>query len=164
VPPLGVSALQLSPDLRKLSQAGLLRNLPAAQLSTPPRMAASTSAERAALGYLHANCGHCHNRGPGRVPVALSLAQEWGDDPSVTQAALDTAIDRTGRTRLRSHPDARLVAPGDPAASSLLLRMQSRDPLVQMPPLGTQAVDEVGVELVKRWIAELQPSHKESPP
>lgn len=164
VPPLGVGALQLAPRLAALSAAGVLRNVPAAQLDSPPRIAAASPDARAALGYLHANCGHCHNRGPGRVPVALSLAQEWNADGVSTQAALDTAIDRMGRTRLRAHPDARLVAPGDPAASSLALRMESHDPLVRMPPVGTQVVDEVGVALVKRWIAELQPSHKEPTP
>src|ERR1043165_2761743 len=76
VPVLGFSALQLSPDrdplaphavdgpsmdLRQLAARGLLRNLPSKLLEQPPRIAASTPAERAVLGYLHGNCGNCHN-------------------------------------------------------------------------------------------------------
>src|SRR5262245_53694809 len=73
VPVLGASALQLSPDrdalaphadpvdvagidLRGLLARGWLRNLPRELLDQPPRIAASSSVERAALGYLHANC------------------------------------------------------------------------------------------------------------
>jgi hypothetical protein len=37
--------------------------------------------------------------------------------------------------------------------------MASRNPLVQMPPLGTQLVDEEALRLIKQWIAEdLTPS------
>ena len=72
VPVLGFSVLQLSPDrdplaphaervagavdLKSLNARGLLRNLRADLLARPPRIAASSPAERAALGYLHGNC------------------------------------------------------------------------------------------------------------
>ena len=45
---------------RALVAAGRLRNLPPALLARSPRIAGGLGAERAALGYLHANCGHCH--------------------------------------------------------------------------------------------------------
>ena len=74
---LGVTALQLSPDrdpnaphaepppagaidLTALVSRGLLRGTPARVLDSPPRIAAASPAERAALGYLHSNCGSCH--------------------------------------------------------------------------------------------------------
>src|SRR5262245_338572 len=76
-PVLGFTALQLSSDrdplaphadpwrpgdleLRALAQSGGLVNLPQALLDTPPRIQAPTPAGRAVLGYLNANCGHCH--------------------------------------------------------------------------------------------------------
>ena len=43
---------------------------------------------------------------------------------------------------------------GKPEKSVVVARMSSRDPLVQMPPLGTRIVDGEAVELIKRWIAE----------
>ncbi len=78
VPVLGFSALQLSPDrdplaphaeparndhanLSNLVASGRLRNLPRRYVEQPPRIAAASPTERAALGYLHGNCGHCHN-------------------------------------------------------------------------------------------------------
>ena len=178
VPPLGFSALQLSPDrdpgaphaeadgladLRSLARAGVLRGLPAAQLAQPPRVEAPTPTARAALGYLHANCGHCHNRGPGRVPVHLALAEGWEGEAVDADAALAT-LEGASRFRLRDSDADHLLVPGDPARSLVLLRMLSTDPRVRMPPVGTRIVDDVGADLVKRWIAELQPSPKEPPP
>ena len=58
VPVLGFSAVQLSGELRKLAARGVLRNLPAALAAAPPGIAAPTPTARAALGYLHGNCGH----------------------------------------------------------------------------------------------------------
>jgi mono/diheme cytochrome c family protein len=76
-PNLGFSTLQLSTDrdpgaphaetpppgavdLTSLVASGRLVNLPDALVATPPRIAARTPTERAALGYLHGNCGGCH--------------------------------------------------------------------------------------------------------
>jgi hypothetical protein len=37
----------------------------------------------------------------------------------------------------------------------LVDRMKSRDPAMQMPPLGTQVVDEEAITLLTRWVGEL---------
>jgi hypothetical protein len=141
----------------------VLRGLPAALLAHPPRVEAPTPTARAALGYLHANCGHCHNRGPGRVPVHLALAEGWEGEDVDADAALAT-LGGASRFRLRDSDADHLLVPGDPARSLVLLRMLSRDPRVQMPPVGTRVVDEVGADLIKRWIVGLQPTAKETPP
>jgi hypothetical protein len=47
------------------------------------------------------------------------------------------------------------IAPGHLDGSVLALRMNSRDPLQQMPPLGSAAVDAEAVALLKRWIEGL---------
>lgn len=49
--------------------------------------------------------------------------------------------------------------PGDAGASVLAVRMASRDPQVQMPPLGSQVPDAQGLALVQRWINHPVPSH-----
>ena len=54
-----------------------------------------------------------------------------------------------------SRPDLRdRIAPGNPDASMLLARMDSRHPVLQMPPLGSRIVDAEAVALLRRWIAE----------
>lgn len=163
VPVIGFSALQLSaarpasiegPDLRRLVDERRLRHLDPALLATPPRIAASSEDERAALGYLHANCGHCHNRAGQQVPLALTLAQRVRDAAASRAEVLASTLGAPARFRTPGVGDAHdpVIAPGDPARSLLVQRMASRDPRLQMPPLGTSIADDAGLALVRRWI------------
>jgi hypothetical protein len=175
VPVLGVGALQLSPDrdplapraeprrhgevdLRDLVARGLLRNLPPAHVERAPRVAAATPAERAALGYLHGNCGHCHNDNGAPPPVDLVLAQRVQGGASVTRS-LAGAPSRFRLPGLGAAPA--LVEPGRPEKSVLAVRMRSRNPRTQMPPLGTQQPDDVALELIERWILNQPETRKE---
>jgi len=162
-PVLGFAALQLAPELRTLVERGWLRGLPHALLSTP-RIAAASEIERAALGTLHGNCAHCHHAGPGRVPLRLTLQQRVADPEASAAEVLHSMVD--ARSRYQPDPqaneaDARIVVPGDAAASVLLRRMRSRDPRVQMPPLGTEQADEQALALLAQWIRQDLPRHKE---
>jgi hypothetical protein len=60
-------------------------------------------------------------------------------------------------------PRARRIAPGDAAASVLAQRMRTRGHATQMPPLGTQLVDDQGLALVERWITAMQPAKEPRP-
>lgn len=172
-PVLGVGALQLSPardplaphavparpgdaDLRALVDRGWLRGLPPELLAQPPRIAAASPAERAAFGYLHANCGHCHHA--QGAPVPLVLAQSVADAAGSAARVRASLLDEPARWRpAGAAGDARRVVPGRPGASLLLQRMRSRDPLQQMPPLGTRLADPDGLAAVAAWI--LLPLH-----
>ena len=166
VPVLGFSLLQLSPDrdplaahatapspgdadLRTLAAAGLVRNLPPELLSTPPRIPAATPLARASLGYLHGNCGHCHNDTEAAPPVALRLHQ--------TGATADVAATVRSLAQMARYGD------GDAAAGIVVARMRSRDVADQMPPLGSRLPDHEGLALVKRWIDSLTPTLEKQP-
>lgn len=167
-PVLGFSALQLSRDrdplaphapataglaLEELVARGQLNNLPSALLEQPPRIAATTPTERAALGYLHANCGHCHNGTGNGVPLRLNLAQSAANAARSRADTLRSTVDVEGRFRTPTLPaHAPLVAPRQPESSVLALRMRSRHAQLQMPPIGTRATDDAGLALVERWI------------
>jgi hypothetical protein len=170
VPVLGFSALQLSPDrdplaphadiargvdLHELAARGLVRNLAPELLAHPPRIAASNPAERAALGYLHGNCGNCHNdEGPLAV-LDLTLAQRVARPSPVLDSIVGV---RSQFVPPGAPPDAVRLAPGHLGASVIAARMSSRDPLQQMPPLGTTVVDTEALALVARWIEDF-PNH-----
>jgi hypothetical protein len=166
VPVLGFSALQLSPErdplaphaeiptpdqlnLQTLVTRGLIKHLPQSYLDTPPRINAATPTARAALGYMHGNCGHCHNDVGSLASMELSLHQTNSAD-----AALRTLINTSSRFRM--HGVDRRIVPGDAASSALAARMRSRNPYTQMPPLGTSVMDAEAVSLIERWIAELR--------
>ncbi len=172
VPVLGFTALQLSPDrdpnaphterlksddvdLRDLVQLGVVRGLAPYLLIDPPRIPARTATERAALGYLYGNCAMCHNGRGSLASLGFSL-----DSPAARRTgeadALLTAVGRASRFTVPGEAAGRSerVRPGDPHGSAVAVRMASRRAALQMPPLGTQVVDEEAVRLVRQWIAE----------
>ena len=177
VPVLGFSALQLSPDrdplaphaeppngvdLRALTARGWLKNLPPQLLKQPPRIAGAP-VERAALGYLHGNCGHCHSKPDetgASVPVGVLLAQSAAEPNSAADVLRSLGSASRFRTAGVSNA-AHIVVPGSSRSSVLSLRMRSRDPRVQMPPLGTDIADSEALALIERWIDHSLQSPKE---
>lgn len=145
---LGFGALQLAERLPELVERGLIAKLAQAHLDTPPRIAARSADERAALGWLHGNCGGCHNAAGPLARLGLELDQPLGRPAR----ALETLVGASSHTRTAKHP-LRIV-PGDPDASDLLAHVASADPLTRMPPLGTRAPDRAAVELLTRWIRD----------
>jgi hypothetical protein len=174
---LGFSALQLSSDrdpnaphaearaagdadLKMLIANGLLVGFPQALVEKPPHIGGSP-AQRAALGYLHGNCGHCHNeRGPLKN-VELFLRHSGGK--AVEPAIASTIGQPVKNAAPGQSPDAALrIEPGNPDRSALTQRVASRYSALQMPPLGTELVDKQAVELLRRWIAEIDESRGEA--
>lgn len=153
---LGFSAIQLAADdlpltLDQLALEGRLSHPPATEPVVP-----GDPDERAALGYLHANCGHCHNR--QRPPR--------GDGPRCydPERSLDFWLPTTPPTTRADHMPAvtssvpRFVTPGDPDDSRLIALVSRRGFPLHMPPLGSREVDEAGVERLRAWIHDLQPN------
>ncbi|MGE5161995.1 MAG: hypothetical protein ACM3O5_10850 [Betaproteobacteria bacterium] len=175
VPVLGFTALQLSPDrdplaphadpkragdadLASLAASGVLRGLPPGLLSSPPRIEAPSPTARAALGYLHGNCGHCHNAAGALTGLELVLAQQADLEARSSERTLESLLGHASRFRPHDGQATQRVAAG-PGSSVLTLRMKSENRLARMPPLGVQVIDAAGIALVERWIAnDLQPA------
>lgn len=118
--------------------------------ATQPRLADPFGADGIDLrarAWLHTNCAMCHRPG-GATPVSLNLL---ASTPLSATGACN--VDPTKGTL--GLANAKLVAPGAPDSSVLLARANSRDALVQMPPLGTHLVDPGGVALLRQWITGL---------
>jgi hypothetical protein len=125
---------------------GWVRGLPAGVESKD--IEARTPIERAALGYLHGNCAHCHNGSEQRVPVVLDVQQRF--QPGREQAALRTLVDQS-RFR-QANSNASIVRPGHAADSVLIDRMRSTNPMTRMPPLASVVPDEAAIALMRDWI------------
>jgi hypothetical protein len=175
---LGFSTLQLSPerdpralhaelrpepdiDLRALVDRGLLVGLPTSLLDDPPRIAAVTPTERAALGYMHGNCGHCHNDRGSLRNIGLFLRHGIG---TAEEPALASTVEQPVKKPAPGQsPDAvRRVEPGQPDRSALMQRVSSRYPALQMPPLGTELIDDEAVAVLSRWIAETRDQRRQA--
>lgn len=162
---LGFSALQLgserdpeaphaerpepgSLDLDELLESGRLAGSEAAIRAAGRPIEARTPRERAALGYLHANCAGCHNSAGPLAALGLELEYRHEAIPPT----LRTALARPSRYQPTGTIDAQRIAPGDPGRSVLYQRAASRFGPTQMPPLGTHAVDEDALALLREWI------------
>lgn len=115
-----------------------------AKLSDP---AGTDSLGSRARAWLHTNCSMCH-RPNGPTPVSMNLMA------SATLAATNTCNVDPSRGTL-GLTGAKLIAPGLPDSSVILARANSRDPLIQMPPIGSHVVDAAGVALLRSWISSL---------
>ena len=115
---------------------------PAAELlETPPRIEAASATARAALGYLHGNCGHCHNAAGALTGLELVLAQQAEANARSAERTLAVAARRIRAASVRNGTaSAQRIASGR-RHSVLTLRMKSDNPLARMPPLGVQVVD-----------------------
>jgi len=149
---LGFGAIQLShagrgETMATLSDAGLLTVPNATGFVVP-----GTTAERAALGYLHANCGTCHNAtGITFIDMRLRLSV---NDASVDETdAFTTAVGKP--TTVFQCGGCDRIHPSDAAASAVVIRMSNRGSSAQMPPLATEVVDEAGMSTVSAWIDAL---------
>jgi uncharacterized repeat protein (TIGR03806 family) len=105
----------------------------------------SAPLEDRARAWLDVNCAFCHQPdGPGRGDLDLRA---------------ETALADTGLCEAPTLGDlgiagARVVTPGDPAASILSNRIRRRDSY-QMPPLASNVVDTVGAGVIDDWITSL---------
>jgi hypothetical protein len=150
---LGFSAIQLAapPDagalnLDELVRLDLVTNVPVATPRVP-----GNETEQAALGYLHANCSHCHNASRPRRGGARCFDPESRVDFTLRASegadVADTATYRTasGDCFVKQHP----------SESKLIDLVGQRGRFRQMPPLATEVVDAAAVALLRRWIEEM---------
>ncbi|MEZ5498976.1 MAG: fibronectin type III domain-containing protein [Steroidobacteraceae bacterium] len=121
---------------------------PAAQPAYPdPYGSSGTVAERA-RAYLHTNCSQCHRPGGG-TPVSMDLRYQ------TTIASTNTCnVDPANPLGIAG---AKLIAPGNPAASLIYVRMNQRG-TNQMPPIATNLVDTQGAALLNQWISSMNAS------
>ncbi|MBS2013810.1 MAG: PQQ-dependent sugar dehydrogenase [Deltaproteobacteria bacterium] len=97
--------------------------------------------------YLHSNCSMCHREGAGAGGAQIDLRI----DKSFAATRTCNVAPQTGDLGVSG---ARIVAPGDPARSTLLLRMRTLEQ-GRMPNLATSVVDVAGTAAVERWIGAL---------
>ena len=160
---LGISSRQLNRDfdasgsgqavaqLDELVRRGVLAGAPEVPQSQLPRFPAlsdrTATVGARARAYLDVNCAHCHR--PGGIANAtqdLRYSVKLADTAACGKPAMQGDLGVSG---------AQILAPGSPAKSTLLLRMESLDRTVRMPNLASREIDTDAVTLLRRWIGSL---------
>ena len=113
------------------------------------------TAPNPALGYLHANCGHCHNpNGSAWVDSHMILRLDVDEHDATTTQIYQTTVGVPLEQWIGRGYTTRIIA-GDPDNSAVFVRMSSRAANVEMPPLATEYVDPTGMGLLRSWILSL---------
>lgn len=139
-------------QLRSLEHIGVftrpLPKLPEKLEAFPEWGDRTASAEARARAYLDVNCAICHAPGgSGNSRANMRYRAPLAQTFLVNQSP--------GQTRL-GPAHSKLVKPGDPLRSELLLRIATRDRW-QMPPLATSQVDWDAIKVIGQWIESMPP-------
>jgi hypothetical protein len=152
---LGFSFVQLSHAAPGITLDALRLG---ARLTAPPGgdfVVPGDARAQAALGYLHANCGHCHNLDDGVKFVKPFGLRLLSGDQSVTETSAYTTAVGKPLTGYVHPPMTMRIAPGYVDASAVSYRMSVRVEPDQMPPLATKDPDMAGLAAVNAWIQAL---------
>lgn len=152
---LGVNAMSLdftNPDgidLQDLVDMDLLSAPPAGTTPFFP-LTALTPAERNAFGFMHANCGGCHNpTSPTHDSVVIELRMDTTKLAAHDMPAYTTLVNKTA---MLGTVAGTLVVPSMPSESVVIKRLESLIPGVKMPELGTETLNTDGIAAVTAWI------------
>ncbi|HEY0466975.1 MAG TPA: hypothetical protein VGC79_22385, partial [Polyangiaceae bacterium] len=157
---LGFSAIQLAHDSDDPNAWTLARLVAEGRLTQPPTAIPKIPGDeqaRATLGYMHANCGHCHNSKSSvtsRISILLWLQTNSLADVASTPSYRTTVAQKTLAEEGPPGVTA-IIDPGSPQTSSLFVRIAVRGPGYSMPPLATNEVDPAGRQTIEDWIVSL---------
>ncbi len=146
---IGPGAHQWSGRYDKLG--ALFAKVPAAV--EPP----GTGVVKDVLGYLHGNCGYCHSdQGRWADARKLRLRLRIADTVPAETPTYRTLINvDMAHADVSGNPYIGVV-PGNPDKSHLVMRMERRDQIWDMPPVGSEAVDTAAMVRIREWISNMR--------
>ncbi len=167
---LGFSAMQLSTPvgatslLTTLASQNKLTNAPASSAGYP---VPGNATESAAIGYLHANCGHCHNPdtpvyNQTQMVLRYDISQTTVATTNVVVTAVGQDLSSAAYYSNPAHASEKRITPGNHMLSAIWVRMNARGNNDQMPPqpfteLTDGAATTGGLAKVTAWIDSLTP-------
>lgn len=166
---LGFDALQLSHDRDSLAlHSGKLsenavtvktlveKNLltkPGSLLENAPRIYSTSDLGRAAMGYLHGNCGHCHNPNGSAAFTKMYLRHLNSAFEEAQEPAFSTTVEVLTRNfKIPGAEKTYRILPNYKELSAIHYRMENGT----MPPIGSSVIDTKAVDLLGEWISHLR--------
>ena len=146
---LGVSAIQLNHDGAGVTLASLeADHVLTVDIPLSDAVVPGNDVERAALGYMHANCSHCHS--DGRYCDYRPMRFNWTQ--TIDPAMLGVCVEpHDPLLPIHSH----IVKPGNLEKSLLYYRVDSDLDGIRMPLLGRTLIHEEARQLIEDWILSL---------
>lgn len=147
---IGFSAIQLAKATGPTTLASI-----ASWLTAPPEAgkeygAPGDATAQAALGYLHANCGHCHNANDALTFLAVNqVLRLYVGERVVSETKLYMSSVNVATEKYKTRPYR--IEGGSASTSATWDRMNRRDK-DQMPPIASEQTHAAGLAAVKAWI------------
>jgi hypothetical protein len=164
---LGFGALQLDYHNATAGELDLDAVVAANLVTAPPSGAVSphyplptdgTTGAQEALGYLHANCGHCHNP-TSDVFISNGITMFLRENVGTLGSVLQTPPYTTARDQDATHLEGgltKIITSGDPDHSIMILRFEAAsDSPIHMPPVAVETTDPTGDTTLRTWITNL---------
>ena len=159
---LGFQAIQLDFNSTLLDLEDLITT---DLLTAPPGGAAGNrfplpgnATDQAALGYMHGNCGHCHNPQAGTHDVTpIELLLETTKLATVqTTPAFVTSVDIDASVPFNANGTQynKIIISNDPDNSGLFVRLNLTDGK-RMPKIASEVTDAAGETALRAWINSL---------
>jgi uncharacterized repeat protein (TIGR03806 family) len=150
--PIGPTARQLNKDdqLQSWMEKGKLERIE----NDLPKLVSYTNENELlnlrARAWLEVNCAHCHRReGPAKNSGLYLLASQ--------NDAYKIGVNKSPVAAGRGSGGLKYgIVPGNPDQSILVHRIESLELGEMMPELGRKMVHQEGVELVRKWIEEME--------
>lgn len=165
---LGFSAIQLShagedPEnaLEWTLDKLVAQNLLTAPPSEPLEFSAGWSdLERNMLGYMHANCGTCHNpQGSANSTTGLDMWLKVDDlAKAATESSVYLGLVGVDITKMDGNPPGapKRIDPGSLTTSAVYQRFMDKDQGWKMPPLASDEVDTDAQEIFEEFIMSVE--------
>ena len=141
--------------LQQLITTGLLtKNMPQPVLP-------GNAIEQKTLGYLHANCGNCHNplgHAADNDAAHLKMRHELEFTTLEATDVYQTAVNQPTQN-FTATPFIAMGAQDEELAlyqSAMFVRMNSVDETYRMPMLAREKVDYMGLDLIHQWLMTLE--------
>jgi hypothetical protein len=165
---LGFSAVQLdfdgAYDLEDLIGANLLTNPPTGGTGGVPHARfplPGTQVDQDFYGYVHANCGHCHNPTSAVFLGITTMVLRFDVDHLGTVADMPQFMSTVNVPAMVPYTESAItyttvIVPHDPTNSAMFGRTNSMLPSRHMPQIGSEIVDPDGQAKLTAWINSLQ--------
>lgn len=141
--------------LRELIETNRLTYGPPALLESPPQIYSNAASSRAAIGYLHANCGNCHNPTGTAGHAFLNFRYPFGTKDEISAPAFKTAVGQlSAKVKIPGLETTFRIEAGFPEKSAVVYSMRRLGEL-PMPGIGVKHVDEEALQLIETWIREM---------
>jgi hypothetical protein len=162
---LGFGALQLDYDNPAAGEVDLvalgaadpswLSQKPAGSVPHYP-LPGNTTVEQPALGYMFANCAHCHNPASEVYADKTQVAMHLSTTALGSLAVLPAYTTTIGQAGSTVDGVSTIVVAGQPDGSTLIKRFETTNTAQRMPALGSEVMDESAATLLRAWITDLQ--------